>query len=458
MESNYFSGDVIYRNYKIRYQSDGKELILFLNNEQSNDLVYVKVADGTYSLPVENKPLDSDYLCGTLDHSEGQSVVFFINPTNYSKGGLFNSYMHFRLKGYAIFDGNCNFVPVTNIVCQSMQMFRFLSYDQKLEHTKGNGTVTITRSFNVSSTSQTAQFSFEKENYSLSPDWLVRDDMTPGLKLKCENQISLSLLYRLSQNMTVLAQWLFFRTDFYFDAFKLQTKNNQNVGELFLNNERKEYKPEERGSIWRDSIPWGLIYPYAGSLFTKLLNNEIFTDHIPEKRILRIYSSFEMIQKDSSAFEATLSESRKKLVELTPVRKNASIKVREILDQKIKENEESDPEVAQMLRNFEEHIDAKNLRDKIYLQLGYYNDSLTRLRQKIAEGVSDEAIAKVCSKIRNYTDHGDPRRKVDSNIASCFGVLRALVVCQQLESLGMTHDEIGRAVDNLFLLRELGLH
>lgn len=366
--------------------------------------------------------------------------------------------MHFRLKGYAIFDGNCNSVPVANIVCQSMQMFRFLSYDQKLEHTKGNGTITITRSFNVSSTSQIAQFSFEKENYSLSPDWLVRDDMTPGLKLKCENQISLSLLYRLSQNMTALAQWLFFRTDFFFDAFKLRNKNNQNVGELFLNNERKEYKPEERGSIWRDSIPWGLIYPYAGPLFTKLINNEIFTDHIPEERILRIYSSFEMIQKDSSAFEATFSESRKKLVELTPARKNASVKVREILNQKIKENEESEPEVAQMLRDFEEHIDTKTLRDKIYLQLGYYNDSLTRLKQKIAEGVSDEEIAKVCSKIRNYTGHGDPRRKVDSNIASCFGVLRALVVCQQLESLGMTHDEIGQAVDNLFLLSELGLH
>lgn len=282
--------------------------------------------------------------------------------------------------------------------------------------------------------------------------------MTPCLTLKCKNKISLFLLCRLAQNVTNLAQWLFFRTDFFFDSFILLAQENQRVGELFLNTEHKAYKPEERDSIWRDSIPWSLIYPYAGSLFTKLFNNELFTDHIPKERNLRIYSSFEMIQKDSSAFEASFPESRKKYVELTPARRDASIKVHEILNREIKENERLEPEVAQMLRDFVEHIDAKTLRDKIFLQLVYYDDSLAALRQKIVKDVSSEEIAKVCSKMRNYTDHGDARRKVDPHIASCFGVLRALVVCQQLESLGMPHNEIGCAVNNLFSLREPGFY
>ena len=42
MESDYFSGDVLYRDYRIRYQSNGKELTLFLDYEQSKDLVYEK--------------------------------------------------------------------------------------------------------------------------------------------------------------------------------------------------------------------------------------------------------------------------------------------------------------------------------------------------------------------------------------------------------------------------------
>lgn len=159
-------------------------------------------------------------------------MAFFVDPTLHSRGGLFTSYMRFRLKGHAIFNGSCSSISVASIICQSMQMFRFLSSSQKVEHSKGGGTITIAHTFNVSSTNQIAEFTLEKEKYSLSPGWLANDDVTLRLRLECKNKISLFLLCRLAHNVTNLAQWLFFRTDFFLRLFYIACPREPKSGRI----------------------------------------------------------------------------------------------------------------------------------------------------------------------------------------------------------------------------------
>ena len=118
-------------------------------------------------------------------------------------------------------------------------------------------------------------------------------------------------LYRISLVVIKIMRFCFYRK--YIDAGEIDIccKKDDNseigykkIGSLMINYPRQPIEPIELNSLFDYGfIPWRYIYSHMPSLVYCFEKNDIFLNHLPDRKADRCLVSFVSIPSDAAAFE-----------------------------------------------------------------------------------------------------------------------------------------------------------
>ena len=185
-------------------------------------------------------------------------------------------------------------------------------------------------------------------------------------------------------------------------------------------------------------IPWKCIHSYIPALVSCIDRNDLFLNHLPDRKAERFMVSFVSIPSDAAAFEYEFGR-RFKGYETEKKRDPKYLEVRRKLD-----GLELSEEGKDMLNDFvRRYFDYPSLREKAEFAIENYRDVIEPLLKLFSMSTADtEQIAKNFKNGRNKTDHGSTTLKISFPIAKSYIVIRAIIACMQLERIGMERDKI----------------
>lgn len=454
-----YVGNLNYNGQETLYLFDGRTIELYTSREQSDEILYTKLADGAKALTNERKPLANDVLNGVV-FDTGEKIIFLIDPSNYGyhSHGFEDCIIDIPVHDYILLKPDSNpELSGVKIAYLSKEFSRFLNVKPKIDFQRGENNISSLFDVNTASINNKSIFTIDNVDFELSPTWSLNHkngyNLSLGISLLIKKEIDCKEIIKNYHSLEKLIKFLFYRTDICPDKILIYFPYKK--GEIICNH-HKEYNPipEEYDSIWRDSIPWNCCYDIVGEIYKKIYSNQLYMIHIPETIDKRLWISVNDISLLSSAFENTFKLLHKKEeIFLNEKRIAAEQNAKENINSLILNSSGKEKEIYKYLLK---RINDKSLEDILYFCFDKYSSMLEWVKSKFAPDTDYKKIAKTCADNRNDIDHGN-KYEVAHEVASAFCMLRALVLCMQLKSNGMSDEDIAKSIRQVFGFKRLGI-
>lgn len=421
---------------------------------------YVLVIEGDFSMYTDPGRKLWDKLDGTITN-EPCIVSFFlhsISRVSFKEKGYSSTSIHIPVQFYVVFGHEYNKEDVIlKFKNSSFSKWLGLVPIHKVEQKEHcfEDKVVYMRDLE----SQSAVFNLEDKSFTAFPAAdsfysIVDFNYYPSLIVKCLDSMELIDLFHTSSAVIDFVRFCFFRKLVDVGDIDICCKENQNevigyhrVGSLHINYKRKEIEPIELNSRTDYGfIPWPSIYSHIPQLMALINNSDIYLDHLPEQRIDRFIVNYYSLTMDAAAFEYEFKErfpeyeTTKKTDEkyITLKKKLEEIELtkacRELLDDLVGR-----------------YFDQPALLERAEYAITQYVDLLQPFFKKISlERFDCHKIARTFKESRNNVGHGSTNLRITSDIARSSLVIRAVIICMQLERIGMEQELISKVIRMLF--------
>lgn len=278
-------------------------------------------------------------------------------------------------------------------------------------------------------------------------------DFIPGLQLKIKNPSDFDFRMKLQfyHALIRLIKYMFMRDNIMPELMEFQHLGTKGIiaSNCYINYEKEEEKANE---IYSSFIYWNSIYLVAGKLLKEIIDGNMLLNNIPEKRINRIMVNDATISKDAAEFEYEFGKTypngiphSEKSVETENIVKSKLEKLRDC----------SSGDEKKYYKQFIKHIKQESLKGKILFSFNENSRMLDQFKQRLGPNMSFDEIADECAGIRNTVDHGKDDKKITSDTAACYVLLRMLIYAMQLKRIGLEENDIINAIRSLFKIKEL---
>ena len=283
---------------------------------------------------------------------------------------------------------------------------------------------------------------------------MVNFNYYPSLIVKCLDSMELNDLFHISSAVIDLVRFCFFRKLIDVGDIEICCKENQNevidyhkVGSLHINYKRKEIEPIELNSITDYGfIPWSFAYCHLPILMSMIYKKEIYLDYLPEQRLDRFLVSRSSVSLDAAAFEFEFKRRFPKYkTKKTTDAKYVNLKC------KLEEIELTKDSKGLLKDIIAKYFESPSLSEKSEYVIEQYKDLLIPFFKRIGlSSLDSHKIAMDFSNSRNLIDHGSINLLITSDIAKASLIIRASVICMQLEMIGMDRERISKVIRILF--------
>jgi hypothetical protein len=451
-----YSGIVTYDGADIAFQFDEQKLSVFPSYELFRKITMHQ--EGNVWYRSEKKPFTDGFLEGKVN---GQPIIlhFFFDPMGYgtTQKNIFECEISIFVNNYIQYNTYFTFpAKDVSLIYKSQNLHRFLglipNYEVSSDMSQG---LCADVKCDTTTTQYVSHGVIDGVDISIKPSYSCSWGGTnfkffPEILIKMSEIRDENHLLKLYNAIRKFIMFAFMRIDISPDSFIIENVDHYK-GEIYSNNYQKNtIDTEDCNSIWRDSIPWGILYKHAVEIIEKIYMEDWYMDNMPKTKDERLWVSDIMVSKEAAAFEHEFSKtypdglpihSEKRLIaekevesEIQPLFKASHGKKRDIY------------------KGFISHIRNDGLGDKIEFCLNEYEDCIKWLKSKIAPEFSNEEIADTCANIRNNIDHGNKVIDLDNNVAKAYSVLRALNYAMQLKRVGYETNDIDNAIMNLYYI------
>lgn len=451
-----YSGIVTYDGADIAFQFDEQKLSVFPSFELFRKITMHQ--EGDEWCRSEKKPFTDGFLEGKVN---GQPIIlhFFFDPMGYGtiQKNIFECEISIFVDSYIQYNAYFSFpAKDVSLIYKSQKLHRFLglipNYEVSPDTSQG-------LCADVKCDTTTVQFvsrgaidgvdisiepsyscSWGGTNFNFSPEILITTS-----EIRDENH-----LLKLYNAIRKFIMFAFMRTDISPDSFVIENADYYK-GEICSNNYQKNtIDTEDCNSIWRDSIPWEILYKHAVEIIERIYMEDWYMDNMPKTKDERLWVSDITVSKEAAAFE---HEFLRTYPDGLPIHSAKSLIAEKEVESEIQPLfEASHGKKRDIYKGFISHIRNDSLRDKIEFCLDKYGDCIKWLKSKIAPDFSNEKIADTCASMRNDIDHGNKVMDLGSNVAKAYEVLRALNYAMQLKRVGFETNDIDKAIKNLFYI------
>ena len=440
------------------FEFSNNTLNVYFDNDTARVLFMGKNATGVF-LPEEGKELPFEKLDGILIDGSSR-VTFYFRKNNYGWEHKITTVspgswdLKVNIDKYLLYT-YCEMREFTQISFYSKEFQKFLNMVPNISIKPFNDKMTSGKiNFEFDSVNMKNEFKVGDLTYLIYPAYSLiwkgpEFDFTPGLSLRWQEQPSEKQILRLSEVMVRFIQYCFMRTNIYPEEINILTRNIKGSLHFCIGNIKKE--KTDKYDIYRDALPWCLIYKASGNIISSIYRDEIHLLNLPSEKMLRLWVGLESISKDAAAFESEFDNLHPNGIPYSEERKNIED---EIVSEITPLMEKSASRKKKIYRGFIKHVHMESLRDKMEYALGEYSGCIETIKNRFAKDMSYKEIAEVCSNARNDIDHGNKLNGLDQKVVRGYIVIRGLIYAIQLSRFGMKQDEINSSINNLFLLPE----
>lgn len=448
------NGSISFLNSNCACSFDGSILEIYCINGEAKDLLFEKIANGVYSSVI--KPIPTNRLVGCLFDSK-QTIVFFIDPVGYgfTDEGICGDRVVIKVNvlKYIISKWRKNGNNV--LVIGSKQFHKFLNLFPRfsLDFKKGDRIGEIF--YESASGLDKAEFLFRGKKFVAYPFARTRSsgnvfEFLPEIHVKSDERMTEAEMISLADTLYEIISFLFMRNNILPDYICYHSGEYQFDLKYCKSPEYVEEKEDVNSLIKYGFVRWNVVCGHFQRIIDDFVEGNVKRNHLGEKSSLRKMVSFEDISTISAFFESTYDliygdkvihrSSTQKAInqiveELKPLKENGNRKIRDIVD---------------YLFSQLEHV---TLETKIEQSLEKYKRCLTSIKDYfvLKEHTSQE-IATTCAQMRNWTNHGDKRAKLDSFKASCFCLLLCLTYSMYLKRWGVDEPTINKSLRELYMV------
>lgn len=453
-----YSGIIKYEGADIAFQFDETKLSLYPTNELFNKITMLQI-DNTPCYTYEKKSISDGCLEGKVN---GQPLLihFFFDPIGYrtSRKNFIECEITIYVQKFTKY--NCNFsFPAQNVSLRfgSQQFHKFLGLIPKYEisHDMSKGICgTITCS--TETTKYVSRGIIDGNEISITPAYRCTWSETsfkfsPELLIEISEIKNEKHLLSIYDAIKTFIKYTFMRTDIEPDTVLIQI-GEKITGEICsINTAKDDNEKEDCNSIFRDYIPWQILYKHAINILEKIYLNDLYLDNLPKTKYERIGVSDITISKDAAAFE---NEFSKCFPQGLPTHSEKRILAENEVEKEITPLlEAAQGRKKKIYKGFISHIRNDALADKIEYCLNEYEACIEWLKSKIANELSNEELADKCVSMRNDIDHGNQKISLDNDIVVAYIMLRGLIYAMQLKRIGYETKEIAMSVKSLFFIK-----
>lgn len=295
-------------------------------------------------------------------------------------------------------------------------------------------------------------FEIDGKTYDFWPTYFLKwngpnFDFIPGLSIKCFGFIEDRCLLKLCETMVHFIQYCFMWTNIFPEEISFITSNIR--GNIYFCNVSSDEEAPEINDIYRDALPWRLIYKSSGKLFLSVFNNELHLLNLPKQKLFRAFVNFESIIKDAAAFECEFDNTHPNGLPHSDERKSIE---GEIIAEITPLKDKSCQKKKEIYKGFIKHVRLESLCSKLKFALEEYSACFEKIKKRFAPDMSFQEISDVCSKARNDIAHGNKCDKPNQNVVCGYILIRCLIYSMQLRKAGLKDEDINVAINNLFLL------
>lgn len=421
---------------------------------------YNLIVEGDFSLYFDSEKKLNESLDGTITN-EPCIVVFYIGTVNrvsFKSKGYASTSIHIPVRFFVVLEHEYN---KNNV----MLKFKNTSFSKWLGlvpihrvEQKANSfedKVIYQRALEKQSTS----FCLDSKKFILLPTADVNYSnfdfrFFPSLTVKCMDLMEISDLLIVALIIIDFVRFCFFRKLVDVGDIEICCMFNENgvtgyrkVGSLNIKYNRKEIEPIDINSTTDYGfIPWSMISGFVPYLIDLIYQKKLYLEHLPEQRLDRFLVNHSSVSLDAASFEFEFKALFSKYETKKKVDKNY-LTLRTKL-----ENIGLTKECNGILKDFIAHyFDQPTLLEKIEYAITYYKDFMIPFFKKIGiKSVDSHKIAKDFKDCRNLVDHGSTNLHISSETARAALTIRAIVICMQLERIGMNFEQIGKVIKLLF--------
>lgn len=277
-------------------------------------------------------------------------------------------------------------------------------------------------------------------------------DYTPSLTIECLDKVEFDDLYSLTTIVLQLIQYCFLRLFVDLGDIEILCKNSEQdrfvtTGSLHINYRRHAIEYIDLNSITDFGfIPWRLINGVLQTLIKSLENKELYLNNLYERKDDRYVITFSTISSDSAAFEYEFGK-RFKEYKTIKLKDQVYIGLKKKIES-IRLNKQEKGILKDCVSRF---FDYPSLREKAESAINQYYDIIEKCQYfKTLTNKSSKAIANAFIEGRNLVDHGSKNLVISQDIIKSFFIIRVVIICMQLERLGMERDNIKSSLSFLF--------
>jgi hypothetical protein len=341
------------------------------------------------------------------------------------------------------------------IVFGSMQYHKFLNlYPNYVLNNKYEDKLSDVL-FNSSSYYDKAEFIYDGHKYLIHPNAAVSGGGTkfvfiPELIIEPEYELSVDEFVFITDIIIKMIMILFMRNNIFPDYIKYIYKDKQYDLYYTLDNNYIHEIEDVNSYLSRGFIAWKTILPFIQKILDDIIEKTIDSRYLGNESKYRLFIDSNKISSYSAFFENTYS-----LIYGDEVKHKSSSQkeidyIKDNLNSIKIENKKSLNSKIDYLISQLDHIALSTKIQKVFKD---YNGCLSVVKNELQlKNYSDIVIAKDCANLRNWTDHGDKKAKIDEYIASCFAFLSCAIYAMFMRRWGMKDDDIKVDLKSLYML------
>lgn len=446
------NGYISFLGTNVQFNFENDKLTVYCQNGEANSLLREEIASGVYSFVKKDIPFSR--ITG-YSYDLKKEVIFYINCNGYGvSSGLLTdeAILNIQVLKYLTVENSVTSQQNTTISLCSMEFHKFLNL---IPVYSLSGQVTDNFAFcnqDSSSIKNIAKIKYNNIEGRIYPVPIIgTKDLkliyTPSLCIEMNEHLTEEDSLLLIETIKKSICFLFMRTNVSFDTIEFATSGRKyKLFDLRKNDIIEEEK--YFNLLIMGKVMWGSIFESYNEVLSDFKNNLIYTEFLKDRTQKRMFVDFETVSKYSAFFESTYHLIYGDKIEHNP----ASTKINEEIIAHLELlRDGANRNKRKVLDYLEKQLDHIALSTKMERVFRDYKECLNLIRSELhLENIQNQEIAKKCSDIRNWTDHGDSKAYIDSEIASCFAFLLGSCYAMILRRWGLSDESISHQVLNLF--------
>lgn len=299
----------------------------------------------------------------------------------------------------------------------------------------------------------TKEFLYKNKKYSIDTNYTfnisrTKIDFTTMLVIQCCSLMHYSDLYDVCMFVRRFIEFCFYRSSVSLGDIEIHRianivdgkKQTESIGFLFINYNETPIEPIKLDDIFDYGfIKWADICDVIDSFSDLIDKDKLYLYHLPKTRSGRFYVGYSDISLLSAAFEFEFLslfsnyESKKMKDDSCKELKNTLLKL--ACNNKQKEM------ISNIVGVF---FDTPSFYERLSFAFEKYKNVILEFLPEMFK--TPEEIGKTIRLTRNKIDHGDLTFTITPEIANAFYCLRILILCIQLERLGISEDKLNEII------------